>query len=157
MKRNLSVVDRIEEYGMVILLAVMTIIIFVQVIARYVFRSSIPWSEEIARYLFIWIVYFAISYGVRVNAHIRVDAFITILPKFMEMPVRVFSNVLFMIFSGLMVYYGIKVVSFILASKQVSPALGIPMGLVYMAVPVGFVMTFIRIIQDTVKKIKGEE
>jgi len=157
MKKILSALDKhIEEYCMVVLLAVMSVVIFAQVVSRYVFSNSISWSEEIARYIFVWVVYFAISYGVKVNAHVKVDAFITFMPNFMAKPIRIISNFLFLVFCGLMMVYGVKVVDFILASKQSSPALGMPMGLVYLAVPVGFTLTAIRLVQDTIAKLKGK-
>lgn len=137
---------------MVIFLAAMSVIIFVQVIARYVFNDSLSWSEEIARYLFIWLTYPAISYGVKVNAHIRVDALLMVLPKPLKKLWRILSNLLFLVFSCLVVWFGVEVSGKIMASRQVTPAIGLPMWIVYAAVPFGFLLTVIRLIVDTVNK-----
>ena len=53
--------ENLEAIPLILLTVVMTVLIFVQVIMRYVLQSSLSWSEELARYLFIWMAYFAIS------------------------------------------------------------------------------------------------
>ena len=64
----------LEKYLCVVLMSVMTLIIFIQVVARYVFQNSLSWSEELARYIFIWLVYLGISYGCQMRKHIKIDA-----------------------------------------------------------------------------------
>lgn len=155
MKKALSFLnDHVEEYLIVLLLALMSIIIFVQVIARYVLKSSLPWSEELARYLFVWLAYAAISYGVKLNAHIRVDVVVTLLPEKLGKLIRVLADLLFLALAIVLLFYGWKVTSFILHSSQDTPALGIPMGVVYLAVPTGFALTAIRLIQSMARRIK---
>jgi TRAP-type C4-dicarboxylate transport system permease small subunit len=143
-----------EEYLMVIFLAAMSIIIFVQVIARYIFNNSLSWSEEIARYLFIWLTYPAISYGVKVNAHIRVDALLMVLPQPLKKVWRILSNLLFLVFSCLVVWFGVQVSGKIMATGQETPAVGLPMWFVYAAVPFGFLLTAVRLVHDTINKFK---
>src|SRR3546814_15764872 len=73
--------ERLEEGLIALLLAAMTIITFGQVVARYVFNYSFVWALELSTYLFAALIFLAISYGVRVGAHIGVDALVTVLPK----------------------------------------------------------------------------
>ena len=54
--------EHLEACFIVPLMFLMSIIIFVQVVMRYVFHSSLTWSEEMARYLFVWLVYFSVAY-----------------------------------------------------------------------------------------------
>ena len=61
--------NNIERVLCVTLLALMSIIIVVQVFFRYVLQNSLQWSEEIARYMFIWLIYIGISYGVKTDKH----------------------------------------------------------------------------------------
>ena len=49
--------EHLEDILLVTLLSLMSLIIFVQVIMRYLMRNSLSWSEELARYLFIWSIY----------------------------------------------------------------------------------------------------
>ena len=62
------VLDHVEEFFMIPLIFAMSIIIFIQVVCRYVFQNSLTWSEEMARYMFVWLGYFSVSYTAR-KAH----------------------------------------------------------------------------------------
>jgi len=68
--------ERLEEGLIAFLLAAMTIVTFVQVIARYVFNYSFSWALELVTYLFAWLIFLGIPYGVRVGSHIGVDALV---------------------------------------------------------------------------------
>jgi len=151
LKRFLKLLDdHAEEIVLVILMACMSVIIGVQVFMRYVMKSSLSWSEEIARYMFIWLIYIGISYGVKTDRHINVDAVRRILPKKVNAIVSAISDIIFLIFSILLVVEGLKVTTKIFASGQRTPALQIPMGYIYMAVPLGFTLVTIRLLQKII-------
>lgn len=65
--------DKLEEGFMIVALAFMTIMTFVQVVLRYVFGTGLVWSLEATTYTFAWLVLLGMSYGVRTQAHIAVD------------------------------------------------------------------------------------
>jgi C4-dicarboxylate transporter DctQ subunit len=67
---------RLEEGLIAFLLAVMTCVTFVQVVARYVFNYSFVWALELVTYLFGFLIFLGMSYGVRVGSHIGVDALV---------------------------------------------------------------------------------
>jgi C4-dicarboxylate transporter DctQ subunit len=71
--------DRVEEGLIAFLLALMTLITFGQVIARYVFDYSFVWALELVTFLFAWLIFLGMSYGVRVGSHIGVDALVKAL------------------------------------------------------------------------------
>ena len=148
----------VEEILCVALLAMMSVIIFVQVVARYVFSNSLSWSEELARYMFIWCIYIGISYGVKRQKHISVEAAMLLFPKKVRPYLYVVSDILFFVFACAIMYFGWQVVGMISASGQTSPAVGIPMKYLYFAPVVGFFLCAIRLIQniiETCKKIKS--
>jgi C4-dicarboxylate transporter, DctQ subunit len=67
-------IHRLEEWLIGALLTVMTLVTFAQVIARYIFNYSFVWALELVTYLFAWLIFLGMAYGVRVGAHIGVDA-----------------------------------------------------------------------------------
>jgi C4-dicarboxylate transporter, DctQ subunit len=69
------VVNELEEGFIALLFAAMTLVTFSQVVARYVFNTGVVWALELTVYLFAWLVLFGMSYGVKVHAHLGVDAF----------------------------------------------------------------------------------
>ena len=70
-----KLIDNLEEYFVVATMALMTLLVFVQVIMRYVFSSSLSWSEELARFIFLWVSWVGASYAVKERAHFRVEMF----------------------------------------------------------------------------------
>ena len=69
-------VNALEEGAIALLFAAMTMVTFSQVVARYVFNTGVVWALELTVYLFAWLVLFGMSYGVKVHAHLGVDAFV---------------------------------------------------------------------------------
>lgn len=67
---------RLEEGLIALLLAVMTLVTFAQVVARYVFNYSFVWALELTMFLFAWLIFLGMAYGVRVGSHIGVDSLV---------------------------------------------------------------------------------
>ena len=86
--------DHVEEFFMIPLIFAMSIIIFIQVVCRYVFQNSLTLSEEMARYMFVWLVYFSVSYTARREKHIRIDAAINLYPKKARPYIEILSEVI---------------------------------------------------------------
>ena len=150
----------IEKVICVALLALMSIIIVVQVFFRYVLQNSLQWSEEIARYMFIWLIYIGISYGVKLDKHIAVDAVYSFLPKKVKPYYALIGYIIFFVFAIIVVYYGVLVTANIAGSGQISNGARVPMQYVYVAPVVGMILTIIRLVQRLVimgKAIKTGE
>ena len=73
-------VHHLEEGFIALLLALMTVITFSQVVARYFFSTGFGWALELTTYLFAWLVLFGISYGIKVGAHIGIDVVVRQFP-----------------------------------------------------------------------------
>jgi C4-dicarboxylate transporter, DctQ subunit len=82
------VVNALEEGVIALLFAAMTLVTFIQVVLRYGFNTGFVWALELTTYLFAWLVLFGMSYGVKVGAHLGVDAFVKL---FGPGPRRVFG------------------------------------------------------------------
>lgn len=150
--------ESIEEILLVFLLSSTSILTFLQVIMRYIAKSPLSWSEELSRYMFIWLIYIGVSYGVKKSAHIKVDFLMNIFPRPIRKFVLIISDIIFMGFSLFIVVTGYQVATKILSLGQKSPALGLQMGYVYFATVVGFGLTFIRLLQQFRKHITpGDE
>ncbi|WP_216829146.1 TRAP transporter small permease [Alkalihalobacterium elongatum] len=146
--------EHLEEVFLVIFSMIMVVVIAMQVFMRYIMEASLAWSEELARYCFIWLVYLGISYGVKKQRHIKVDVMLLLLRDKGKIILNIVANLLFLGFALFVVYYGYDVASRLLAWGQRSPALQLPMGLVYMATPIGMGLTIIRLIQQLIKQFK---
>ena len=84
-------VTRFEENVIAILLASITLVSFIQVIARYGFNTGWGGALEFTRILFAWLILFGMSYGVKIGSHLGVDAFIRVLPPGLFRIVAIFG------------------------------------------------------------------
>ncbi|WP_304507784.1 TRAP transporter small permease [Anaerotignum sp.] len=147
--------EHLEEFFIIPLMFLMSIIIFIQVIMRYAFQNSLVWSEELSRYMFIWLIYFAVSYTARREKHIRIDAAINLYPKKFRPYIEILSEIIVLGFSIFIAVTAVTVYQKITWSGQISPAMRIPMQYVYAAPLIGFILTAIRQLQCIVRRIKA--
>ncbi len=152
--------NKLEENILLLVLAFSVFLIFIQVIMRYVFGQSLSWSEELARYLFIWYTWTGTSLAVRYKKHIRIE----ILKDLIHARAKLYIELLVLIlWGGFSVFLGIKgvqVIKVLARSGQTSAALEIPMTFVYAAIPFGCFLMFLRLLmeaKDIVQQLKTEE
>jgi TRAP-type C4-dicarboxylate transport system permease small subunit len=106
-------------------LALMAILVFGNVVLRYVFNSGITWSEEMSRYLFIWLIFLGSIPALMANEHLGVDMLVKRLPTLGKKIVFVISNLLILITLWLVTQGGWKLAT--INFGTISPATGIPM------------------------------
>lgn len=135
-----------EEILLAILLAAITLIMFFQIIMRFVFSSAQPWPEEVCRYLFVWLSFIGISYSIKCGNSLKVDIIETVFPK-LKKPLNFIANIVFLAFCVVIVYIGFGAVAKMLAHPQLSPAASIPMWTVYISFLIGAILSVIRLIQ----------
>ena len=151
--------DKAIEVFIMILLAFMVIVAIWQVSSRYVFNSPSTISEELLRYCLIWLAMIGSAYMFGLREHMSITFFVE---KFGEEVVRklsILSEVIIVVFSlFVLVYGGVNIT--LLTMKQVSAALGISMGYVYLVLPLsGILMIYYGVLnilnlikeKDTVK------
>lgn len=144
--------DHLEEYILVILSLFTVGIVFTQVFMRYVLGDSLVWSEEAARYAFIWMIYIGVSYGIKRNSHLGVDAFAMLFERKGQLIIGIMANVLFLVFAVVMAVYGFDIVGSV---TRTSAALQLPLAWVYAAPVVGMVLTSIRLIQKITEQVNA--
>ncbi len=134
---------------------VMTVMIFLQVIYRYVLGESLSFSEELARYMFIWSVSMGSALALRTRSHIGVEILVERLPKSLGMQAKVIACVISLIFYGMLVWYGFEMV--FETMDQESAALELPMGYVYLAVPLSGIVLLICEIKNVLDDLFGAQ
>ena len=147
-----SKLNKISEIAVMIFMIAISVITFVQVVFRYVFNNSLFWSEEVGRYLLVWITFLGAAIGVNKGAHIGIDFIYSKIPDRYKVLFNFFINITGMIFGFLMLYYGTKLSYFVRMQK--SSALLIPMSVPYFSVAVGGFLIFINYIIHLYHTIK---
>ncbi len=149
--------NNFEEYFVVWSLAAMTIIVFIQVVMRYVFSNSLSWSEEMARFIFLWLSWIGASYAVKESAHFRVEMFANLCKGKSRKYFELFVLIVWFLFSFFLTGYGTSLVLFLVGSGQFSAAMEIPMAWPYASVPVGCGLMALRLLIEMWKVWNGDE
>ncbi|BAE86533.1 hypothetical protein DSY4744 [Desulfitobacterium hafniense Y51] len=156
----LRVLDqRFEEVAIVAGFLFFTILITLQVINRYVLTFADianinVWSEELARYVFIWVSYIGAALVIKKRANINVDAVTRILPVSFSKVLNLVSSLLTFVLFYILIKGGIATITMQVTNHQVTPAMGIPMYIPYLAVPLGISLMFFRTLQNIIADIK---
>jgi len=137
-------INDVVKYLGFVLMAVMTVVIVLQVFYRYVLDSSLSWSEELARYLFIWIVMLGASVGVKEKFHVAVTLIRNRVPKVLQQILDVVFDILLGVVALAMISYGYDLAKSV--AIQLSPATRISMYWVYLSVPVSGVLIIIHLL-----------
>ncbi|GAW93799.1 TRAP transporter small permease [Calderihabitans maritimus] len=153
MKKISEVLEKLAIFFTVAAVAVMTLITFVQVITRYVFGFSLTWSEEFARYLFIWITFIGGSIAFRRLQLTSINIIVDKLPQKARFWILLVADLLVGVFLVVIVIYGIKLIYSPGVVRQLSPAMQIPMGIPYIAVPLGGFLMLVHNICHILDKI----
>lgn len=146
----------IEKTIIVVLFSALILLCFLQIIFRFFVNFSLSWTEELSRYVFILLVYMAASAAVLKNAHVRVEIIDNLLPERFKKSLDTAMDVVFIAFMGLIGYYGIEIASGAFDSEKLSPAMRLPMGVVYAIIPATFALICYRLIQRIVRRFKGD-
>lgn len=155
--RILRLLDaHIEAALMILLLAVASVVVFAQVVMRYVFEASLSWSEELARYLFIWLIYLGISYCARHHRHIKVDLLLHVpfLSLTDKKVLLIFADVVFLGFATVIVWLGMDYTATLFERGQKTASLfDLPIWVIYAAIPVGYGLCAVRLVQNLYLRI----
>src|SRR5262249_13106397 len=116
-----------------LLIGAITVLVAVQVFARYVLNNTPPWSEELCRYLFVWASFLGACVAMRRAAHLGVGGLVVRLPSGVRAMVEHAVTALVAVFAGLLVWQGAALVPAM--ASQRSPSMGISLQYVFVAIP----------------------
>jgi C4-dicarboxylate transporter DctQ subunit len=126
-------VSKIANGFAVLLLSMMSVVILLGVFFRYVLIEPLPWSEDLGRYLMIWIALFGVGVVMQNGAHVAVTVFVERMPNRLRLVFLLIAKTLVLGFALAMGYLGIKLL--LTMMPQISPTLHIRMRWVYMGFP----------------------
>lgn len=138
-----------------IILGLMMIVILAQTITRYVFFYSLPWSEELSRYLFVWMIMLGVNIGIRDNMQVKIDIIDRMFTGNVQKIISVVQYLISLFVSGMFFYSTLQLME--IGARQLSPALQLPMNLVYMCLPIGLGIAVLEIVRKIFQAIKGKE
>ncbi len=150
-------VDRLLEITLGSLMALMVLDVTWQILTRFLPMSPSSYTEELARYLLVWIGLLGAAYAYRTRSHIGIDLLTSNLPPKARKVSQLFTiSVCFLFAAAVMVFGGIQLVMLTFELNQVSAALNIPMGYVYGVIPLSGTLICIFGVTQLLEVLGGE-
>jgi TRAP-type C4-dicarboxylate transport system permease small subunit len=154
-----SSIDLLLKWVLISIMAVMTINVLWQVFSRFVLQNPSSFTEELARYMLIWVGILGASYVAGQKMHLAIDLLPTKLTGKPKAYLEIFIELCIFIFAlVVMVIGGIRLVSITLMLNQISAALQVQLGYIYTVLPLsGILMMFYSFcfIQQQIKNLKA--
>jgi TRAP-type transport system small permease protein len=153
-KKIVDSLNAFIKWILILLFFIMVIVVFLQVLFRFVLDQPLAWTEELSRYLLVWITFLGAGYAVSVKAHPSIELLFEKANQAVRKVLLALSTVLVVFF-----FYQIIVNSFVFIERsmmQTSPALQLPMGMVYMVIPIASILFIINLLYITISEWRKE-
>jgi C4-dicarboxylate transporter DctQ subunit len=140
----MKMLDRLEEWTVTVMLTLMTLLTFAQVVLRYGFNSGFTWALELTTVFFAVMIFVGIAYGVRIGAHIGVDALVKLMPSGPRRATSIVVVLLCLLYAGLVLVGSWTYVGKMYAIGVELEDMPVPIWLVRAILPLGYVLLALR-------------
>ncbi len=130
------------EWFAMICMVILTVIVFIDVILRYVFKQGFAWTQEVATLMLVWFSLIGMAIGVLEKIHISIEMFTSKLPAKAIGVLESIDHILMAAFGGLMIYYGIVIMNMTRLSTM--PATKLPSAVLYVILPLSGILVFLN-------------
>ena len=144
------------EIILCILLSAIVIITFTQVLFRYVFQFSLAWTEELARFVFLWLASLSIAYAFKMRSHFALTFLSNRIKDKQKIRLHILVNILMLLFLIVFVWQAVEYNLSVM--DQIGPSTGLSMSIPYSSSIVGGLLMIYYVVKEFLKKIdKGLE
>ena len=134
------------EMSLCVILVAIVLVTFLQVLFRYIFHLSLAWSEELAKYLFLWLASLAAAYAFKTKSHFALRFLVDRFGKRLQ---RITETLVAFIVSGFLAIFIWKSVEYTIGmAKQVSPSIQMSMAIPYSSVVVGGMLMLYYVLKN---------
>ncbi len=138
----IRILRRAEDYITLFFFVLMNVFMLLQLYSRFIMKDPFVFTEEVARYSYVWITFIGMAMATKSSDHIRVDFFVGLLPPGIR---AVLGKAVLAVSLVILVFLGYLGVRFMIFSRMnVSAALKIPLNLVYLSFPLGCLLAAVR-------------
>lgn len=147
-KRNLyqefmDFIDGIVKWICILLLGGMLVVAVLQVIARYVFPHPLSWTEELARYMMLWLIFLGASHIAKASSYIKVTFLVDKLPQTARVLLLVATKLIILVTAAYFAWNCLDVFT-TTSVNEVSPAMQISMQIPRFSLVIGFILVFLQ-------------
>lgn len=150
-------IDCMTNAMITITFSMLCIIIFAQVVTRYVLSLSLPWAEEIGRFLFLALSYLGITVGMKRHAHLRVDILLLYMPSSMKKFFEIIAELICALFFLFIVYEGTSMTMKVYRIDQLAVSIPLPIWIVWACIPFSSFLTLLQCIKNIYEIVSGHK
>jgi TRAP-type C4-dicarboxylate transport system permease small subunit len=157
MMKTRHVIDKVLEYILIVLMGILVLDVLWQVISRYVLRSPSSFTDELARFLLIWVGILGAAFATGKKMHLAIDVLINRFNANLRMLIDSLIQAAIALFAlCVMVIGGINLMLMLLKLGNRSAALSIPIGFVYSVIPISGILIIYYALSEIVTGRKQE-
>lgn len=142
-----------EPILMAVLFYAITLLVTFQVILRFVFSSGFAWGEEVARFMFVWLMYISIAYATRNQRHIKVAFLVNRFSESIRKKIMIATDLLFLAFCTIAFYATVLVCKSTFEFQDMAVTINVSLNIVFGAGVLGFGLMVLRLVQSIIWKI----
>ncbi len=142
-----NILTRIEKLIITSGLGAATLLMFANVVARYVFHTGFSWTLELVQYLFAWVVLIGAAHGFQAGTHLGIDILVERFPPRLQRGIALLAVSLTLLFVGLVFYYSILYTIRVREWGDLTLDLQIPQWIPYLAIPVGLGLMLLHLLR----------
>ncbi len=153
----ITIIDKVLSFTLAVLMGLMVLDVTWQIFTRFATISSSSWTEEVARFLLIWIGLLGVAWAYRMRSHLGLSYLVEKQTPARQKKLAIFSYLASALFAiSIMIYGGTQLVLLTLELNQLSASLGIKIAYVYMIIPISGVLITIYALDFTRETLTGE-
>ena len=146
--------NALEEYIAGGFMVALFIVLNTQIFTRYVLGAPLSWTEEVARYLFVWMVFVGSAGALLSRSHVAIEMFVEALDQRKRLAVHLLCDILSLSFLVMLAYWSTRTLGRVWAVS--TSALELPSGILYSAVPLSALLMIIRLLQRLARDIRED-
>lgn len=152
-----GLVERFERFAVSWSIIIMASVSIINVIGRNVFQHSFTWAEEVTQFAIVWVTFIGISYAARLGAHIRMTALFDVLPKKGRKVLMIVISAGTAALMFFLAWYALQYTLNLYAIQRRTLGLRIPLYLIIMWVPIGFISAGLQYVQTLFMNIVSSD
>lgn len=141
------------EWFAMICMVILTVIVFIDVVLRYIFNQGFAWTQEVATLMLVWFSLIGMAIGVLEKIHISIEMFTAKLPAKAISVLDSINHILIAAFGGTMIYYGIVIMN--MTKRSTMPATKLPSAVLYVILPLSGLLVLLNALLVAAKKEKN--
>ena len=141
------IANKVVERSVFVMLGAMVVIVSAGVFWRYVLNAALSWSDELVRYVLVWISFLGASMATYRGAHIGIAMLTERFSERVQRVITLFVNLLILLFLGVILYQGVRILP--VMAVRVAPTLGIRMEVFYTVLPISAAIMILHVIGES--------